>query len=256
MKKSQAFTGLISACVAVVLAVPGVAHADGGQYPSQAPTVDIGAPYFGDNRDQSCTSSSFCRSDFWRLPALLAQDVVTIAWRHIDRDGPKACLTGNVDDYDWLRNGCNLSEAAYGSDGGSRSQLVATTAASPAYLQFYCTGGISCSSGPYEFTVESIQHALGLSLKKVTKVKTTSKVTGYARLSNGEGAPNGLAVNLVARVGKSKVTRGAVVSNGTLTFNLNLPRKWRGKVVALSLVRAADEEYLVSSTKAIFARIL
>lgn len=240
-----------AATLATVLAVP--AAADGGQVPSQAVPVSLGVAYFGDNSDYSCNIDT-CRIDFWKLPALLAQDVVTVAWKQTGRNGPFMCLQGGVDDYSWNDNLCNLSSGVYSNTAGQRSTLTASKATDPAFLTFRdkdCFGPCGYY-GPYQFTVESIQHALGLSLSK----PNGKTVKGTAYLSNGQPAPDGLVVPLLVRVGgKTVAAATATTSGGRLTYQLSVPKAWRGKTATIRLARPGDAGYLDASTAPVKLRL-
>ena len=212
-------------------------------------------PYFGDNTDRSCKSYG-CSFDFWRLPAVLAADVITVAWKHTGAaGGPKVCVSGNVDDFDWAKNFCNLSATESGSNLGARTRLTVKAAAPTAYLQFLdppvCPW--ACGSvGPYQFTVESIQHAVGVAMDRP---KGSGAVTGTAVLSDGQPVPDGVVFTLVMSSGGKNLTRTAPVQAGKLTFNPRYPKNWVDKRAFLTIARPADAGFLAASTTPVGIRI-
>lgn len=240
----------------LVVGAPSIAAADGGQKPSTAPAVTIGQPYFGDNTDYGC-GNTLCRVDMWRLPSLLSQDVITVAWRHMASRGPRVCVAGNIDDYSWLQDACNLATPEYGDDAGKRTVLTVSAAAPAAYLQFIdkdCFG--SCGYyGPYQFTVETVQHALGLSLQAVSRVARKGTVMGTAALTDGTAPPDGMAFRLAVKRGKVTLYRTAALNGGRATFRLRLPRAWRGKAIAVTMSREADPNYLAASTQTLRTKV-
>lgn len=252
-------SGLIAVVTAAtILAGASAARADGGTVPSAAPPVELGVPYFGDNTDRSCTSNG-CRVDFWRLPPILAGDVVTVAWRWTGSGyGPRMCLTGGIDDFDWYQNPCKLSSAVMGERAGARSQLTSSAAQSVAFLQFTeetpCAFGCNYK-GPYQFTVESIQHAVGLSMDPVSSLSPKGTVTGKVRLSDSSPVPDGLPVVLTVRHGSETLVRNATTAGGAVSIPVKLPKAWKGDKVRLSLSTPASTGYLAATTPPVKARI-
>lgn len=231
------------------LAIGGVtsARAVGGTKPSEATTVNLGQVYFGGSSRPSDPVSR--NGELWRLPSLLAQDVVTVAGQSDNGTyNEEICLAGGVDDYSFTDNWCNNSESQYLTPQGRRVTLVAGRDASDSFLELHPI------NSAYHFTVESIQHALGLGLPAVQSVKRKGSVRATATLTNGAPVPDGLDVALIIRQGPSKWVRVSRAYGGQLTFKLKLPKSARGKA-KLSLSRGADAQYLAATAKATKTRI-
>lgn len=226
--------------------------------PSDAPSVVLGVMYFGDTRsngDQSPFGS------VWRLPSLLSQDVVTIAGQALDGGYIVTGIAGDVDDYDYAQKWRNNFESAGDNDGnynslspeGARIRLRALNACAVCYFEL---GKVTApwDGGPYKFTVESIQHAVGLGLTSVSAVQRKGTVRGTAYLTNGAPVPDGLDVALIVRKGDRKWVRVARSIGGQVSFQLRLPKKSRGKV-RMSLSRGADSQYLAANTQSMKVRV-
>jgi hypothetical protein len=247
---------LASGGAALVLATVGPMPAAEAtmSHPSTAPTALVGVQYFG-NTDHCAGGEllALCNADLWRLPALLAGDVVTVAWRHTSTSGPKMCITGNVDDFDFVDNRCNRSRdqygnsSTYGSQGGKRTVMSVPAAANPAYLTFL---GLSCftscsNRGPYEFTVEKIQHRVLGAIPARTSVKRTGSITARPGLTNGSalvGATFTLKIKVTGQ--KLRIRSAKVSSAGTVTFKISLPKSARGKRATFQLTRGATSTTL------------
>ena len=254
--------GLVCAALAVVglLLLPTAASASAGLKPSEAPLVTVGQHYFG-NSYHASNDAERGPVDLWRLPPLLTSDAVTIAW-NASGGAPELCLAQNIDDFSWAEeaNICNGSGRYRVSGGGSsRTVIEAKSATSSPFLEFW--GGSCCSSEPYDFTIESIQHAIGVGLTPVTSITPTSTLTGSANLSNGSPAPDGLAFTLTASwvtpVNKASHSRSYTVASGggALAFPLNLPSSAQGKHISLTVTRPADPQYLAASSPAMEATV-
>lgn len=226
--------------------------AGGGLKPSEAPLVTVGQHYFGNTNKEE--------PNFWRLPPLLTDDVVTVAW-----NDPLAqhvlCLTQDADDYNWAEKSCNGSGhfEVPGSSYSARLLITANSATAAAFLDFI--GEHCCESHPYDFVVESIQHAVGIGLTPAARIKPTSTLTGSANLSNGSPVPDGMAFTLTATwvtpVNKASHSRSYTVTSGggALAFPLGLPNSAQGKRVSLAVTRPADPQYLAASSPAIEATV-
>lgn len=230
----------------VLVSAPAVL-AGGSVKPSDAPPISLGQMYFGGSLLPSQPVAP--NGELWRLPSLLPQDVVTVAGQ--SNNGTyniEVCLAGNIDDYSFNDSWCNNSERAYLTPQGRRVALVAAQNTPQSYLEFHPI------NSPYQFTVESVQHAVGLGLTSVSSVKRKGVVRGTAHLTNGAPVPDGFDVALVIRKGSKKWVRVARTTAGQLTFGLKLPKSAKGKV-KLSLSRGADGQYLAASTQSTKTRI-
>jgi hypothetical protein len=244
----------VSLAIVVTLAGPAPSGQASLSKPSNAQLATVGVQYFG-NTDH-CASGEpyvYCHADLWRLPALLPGDNVTVAWRHTTNDGPKMCITGNVDDFDFEANRCNRSkdqynnEAVYGSISGKRTVFTVPASASPAYLTFYdnnCFG--PCGNyGPYEFTVEKIQHRVLGAIPARNTIKRTATLTVRPGLTNGAklvGAAFTLKIKVKGQ--KLRVRSARVTTAGTVSFKLALPKSAKKKKATFQLVRGATSSTL------------
>lgn len=241
-----------------IVIVGAASAASAGLKPSEAPLIAVGQHYFG---NAGHASNAWRPVDVWRLPPLLTGDAITIAWH--GGQGPALCLAQNIDDYNWAEvdNQCNGSgEYFVASNGSARTVIEAKSATSNAFLEFssYC----ACErSEPYDFTIESIQHAIGVGLTPVTEITPTSTLIGSANLSNGSPVPDGMAFTVsaswVTPVNKASHSRSYTVasSGGALAFLLSLPSSAEGKHVSLTVTRSADPQYLAASSPAIEATV-
>jgi hypothetical protein len=247
-------TFLLAPIVGMALLLPTSALAGGGLKPSQAPLVTVGQHYFG-NTGWSPGSGELV--ELWRLPPLLTSDAITVAWNASATYGyPELCLTQDVDDYSWAENLCNGSSLSSVSNSGSaRTVITAKAATSAPFLTFR---GECCSNSlPYDFVVESIQHAIGVGLTPAMRITPTSVLTGSANLSNGEPVPDGLVFALTAswvtpvNEASHQRTYRASSSGGGLTFPLDLSTSAQGKNVSFAVTRGADPTYLATSSAAV-----
>ncbi len=241
---------LVASGSLAVVSPPAMASG-GGLKPSLAPAISIGTHYFG-TTNHAANDGNY-EYDFWKLPPVLAADVVTLAWNDAE-DRNLACVAVGVDDFSWGENECNGSEAFSVTGSGSARSSIEVGAANPvAYLEFYTC----CTGGPYDFTVESIQHAIGVGLTKATEITPTSVLTGSANLSSGAPVPDGMAFTLTAAwitpVNKASHQRAYVAtsSGGQFAFQLGLPAGAQGKSVSFTVTRAADPQYLAASSAAV-----
>ena len=232
--------------------------ASAGLKPSEAPLVTVGQHYFGDTGHPH-NSGSGISVDFWRLPPVLTSDVITMAWHDSSTWSERLCLAQDVDDYSWDHQHCNGS-SWYNTNGSgaARTTIPVKSSTSAGYLEFW---GQANFSEAYDFTIESIQHAIGVGLSPVARIKPTSTLTGSANLSNGSPVPDGLAFTLsaswVTPVNKALHSRSytATSSGGALAFPLNLPSSALGRHVSLTVTRPADSQYLAASSPAIDATV-
>jgi hypothetical protein len=252
MTKRRAFALAVAVCATTLTVAVGAAIAAGGLTPSQAPGVVVGQHYFGNTGHDPIspivygTNTAF---DFWKLPALLSNDVVTVAWSSQARDN-LLCIGENFDDYSWGDHSCNGSNRFEVSNTGSSRDLISVKAPSAsAYLQVSgdFMNGMYDDRGPYDFTVESIQHQLGVNLQRIFALARNGLVKGSAVLSDGSAVPDGAVFVLHASYRGGQKTVGAKTSGGKgqLVFKLKLPvavHKAR-KVITLTITRAQDGQY-------------
>lgn len=262
----RARAGLLALGGLLVLATPTSAlAASAGLKPSQAPLVSVGQHYFGNTAHEwnaGCCNKTF---DLWRLPPLMTADMLTVAW-HVESDITRWCIVKDIDDFNWAEHisqaegddyQCNGSDVERVSvNGSARSAVQARSATTNAYIEFI-GGGAEYPPVSYDFTIESIQHAVGVGLKPVARIKPTSTLNGSASLSNGTPVPDGLIFNLTAGwvtpVNEASHQRiyTAGSSGGELAFQLHLPRSARGKNVSFTVSRGADPQYLATGSTAI-----
>jgi hypothetical protein len=263
-----AWSALTVACVLCLLVAPAPASA-AGLKPSEAPTITVGQHYFGNTTHQwnaGCCNKTF---DLWHLPPLMTADVLTVAW-HAESDITRWCITQDVDDFNWAEhisqaednnsqcNGSNVEQVS--ANGNARTTAQVRSETTNGYLEFI-GGGAEYPRGSYDFTIESIQHAIGVGLDRVTRIKPTSTLTGSANLSNGSPVPDGLAFTLTAswttpanRVRHRRRYR-ATSGGGSLSFPLNLPTSTRGKRVSIKVSRPADSQYLAAASSSVSAQV-
>lgn len=212
------------ALLGAIALAPGNAWADGGQYPSGAPTITVGVPNVGDTR----FPNSSPRQDYYRLPSLLAGDVITIAGRTITSStAVRLCLASGVDDFDWDQKGCNLSPYQRLVQTGSRLTFRTSSSSSAAYLRAYY------SSSDYQFTVEKIQRLLSLSISAPPEIERNGRLSVRTVLTNGQGVVDGHLLSLTVTVGGRNYTYTARTSGGRAVFQLNLPADAGGKSATL-----------------------
>jgi hypothetical protein len=227
------------------------ASASGVVKPSEAPPVTVGQHYFGNAGCSECVGGQL-----WHLPPLLTSDIVSIAWNSTAGRYPELCLAQDIDDYNWGENSCNGSErSSVSGTGSARTAIQAKTATLAPFLEFI--GECCYISLPYDFTVESIQHAVGMGLTPMARIKPTSTLRGSANLSNGTPVPDGLVFTLTAtwatptnRASHQRIYAASSLAGG-LAFPLNLPISAQGKDVSFTVSRPADPQYLSTSSSTV-----
>lgn len=236
MSRKFAIAGVLFGAVAMT---PGTARADGGQIPSKAPHVGVGVPSFGNNN----VPNSYPYHDYYRLGSLKAQSVVTVTAKSNSggSDTKRICLAGSIDDFNYDEAGCNLSDAERFDTYGDRVRLHAATHASSAYLRIYEYGG---GAGAYEFTIEKIQHKLGMALKGDNTFKRNERVTVSVRMTNGAPVPDGLLVSIITQVGGRNYRENARTRGGLATFTLHLPASAEGKKGVMIAFSDEKPQYL------------
>lgn len=235
------------------LTAGGAQAASAGLKPSEAPLVTVGQHYFG---NAGHANNAWRPVDVWGLPALLTGDAITIAWH--GGQGPALCLAQNIDDYDWAEvdNQCNGSGEYFVADNGSaRTVIEAKSATAAPFLEFssYC----ACErSEPYDFTIESIQHAIGIGLLNRLHIRTNSVLWASVDLSNGAPVPDGLTFNLDASwPGNGSAQYTATSSGGAVSFALALPPETEGQQVSFTVTRPADPQFLEAKSAALSVKV-
>lgn len=224
--------------LAVALFASSARAEGGGGQPSEAPLIAVGQTYIGNSADHQPNGEGV---DFWLLPPLLTDDVVTVAWQS-PTHANFLCLDMEVDDYSWGKAPCNASsDYDVSGTGSERTRLSASHGTSQAFLEFHSCCGLS--EAPYNFVVESIQHAIGVNLTPVTSVAADGSLDGSAGLANGTPVPNGLSFTLSAAWQHGQAQYGAISSSGKLAFQLALPAETAGKPVTFTITRPADAQY-------------
>jgi hypothetical protein len=249
------FLSFVAAVVLALVLLPSAAFAGGGLKPSEAPLVTVGQSYFGDSLSHGRNSSDG-PMDLWRLPPLLASDVMTIAWTATGQYAPELCLAQDVDDYSWGSQLCNGSERfGVGRSGSTRTTIQAKAATSAPFLEFApecCVSG----SAPYNFTVESIQHAIGVGLLSRLHIRTSTVLVATANLSDGAPVPDGLPFYLNASwPGSGGVQYTASSVGGQVSFPVLLPPATAGQEVSFTVTRPADPQYLEAKSAALTVKV-
>lgn len=223
--------GVAAVLFGALATAPGTAAADGGQFPSGAPLVKVGTTMFGDTGNPD----THPEQDYFRLPTVLAQSRVTVSARvlddHHDDDFLQMCLAGNVNDSNWRQRGCNLAPAHRFGVGGKKVWFTAAFATNRAFLRFFG------DDEEYRFTVERIQHKLGMGIRGNGTFRRNDQVEVAVRTTNGLPVADGLPVNLVTRVGGRNYNALAYTRRGVARFWLNLPASavgQRGTMIAFS----------------------
>lgn len=253
-KRASAVCALVSLTIAASLAPAQAA----GNAPSEAQSITLGVAYFGDS---TAAKGSTRRGSVWRLPPLLSQDVVTIAGTFQGVPHLTVGLAGNVDDFDYVQNWMNNSRSLDEQDslpggGAARLRYRVLNACGECFVELGSTAPAAFNyyNGAYSFTVESVQHALGLALTPAASISRKGKVRGTATLTNGSPVPDGLDVALIVRKGPRKWVRVAQSYGGRIEFKLKLPKSAKGKA-RLSLSRGTDAQYLAANTQSMKVRV-
>lgn len=243
---------------------PASAFEGGGRKPSEAPTILLGQRYTGalNNHQDDANYSGEREVAFWRLPPVSTRDVVTIDWHGApytnDPGDYPLCMTivQNVDDFSWggvfeHRGYCGSEGPSYSLSGSGTAHTQITiqeNSANSSYLEFYVRAETEnptyYETYPYDFTVGSILHYLGLAMRPVEKVAANGVVQATATLSNGQPAPDGLTFGLTATWREGGVASfTGTSSGGVVSFQLNLPETAYGKSVHFVAFHPADGNY-------------
>lgn len=245
MRASRKFA-IAAVLFGAIAMTPGTARADGGQFPSRAPAVRVGVPTFG-NTD---SPDKYPYQDYYRLPHLMAQSVVTVAARS-GSSYHYMCLAANLDDFNWDEARCNLSNDQSFDRYGDRLRLEAKAHTSSAYLRV-----MAGYRGPYEFTIEKIQHRLGMALKGGSTFKRNSIVTVSTRMTNGAPVPDGLLVSIITQVNGRNYRENARTRGGIARFRLHLPASAEGKRGVMIAFSDEKAQYLPARAAARSIRIV
>jgi len=242
--------GVLAGLLGLTL-LPTAARASAGLKPSEAPLVAVGQHYFG-NISHAYNAGFQRAADLWRLPPLLTSDAITVAW---NATGPSLCLAQDVDDYSWGESLCNgSSQNGVSGSGSARSVINVKSATSAGYLEFLssCCG----EPGSYDFTVESIQHAIGVGLAPKLHMRTSAVLTASANLSNGLAVPDGLTFYLTATWGKTGSAQYSATSGGgSMSFPVSLPPETISQTVTFTVTRPVDAQYLAAKSAALKVKV-
>jgi hypothetical protein len=221
---------------------PAAIAAGGGTKPSTAPAVAIGQQYFG-------SIGSSHRTEFWRLPVVTARDVVTMAWSTSELT--QGCVKTNIDDYSWDTGDDDLCGGGYGDENGRRFRMTVEESATDAFLVFDdpVWGGQSSEDAPYEFTVEGIQHWLGVGMRRQVRISRRGTLSATITTGDNVAAPDGIPFTLTARWGKRTRTYEGTTAAGRVSFKLALPRTAIAKKASFVVSRAEDATYLAATSK-------
>jgi hypothetical protein len=110
-------------------------------------------------------------------------------------------------------------------------------------------------NGAYSFTVESIQHRMGLSLSTVTSVKPRGKISGSAVMTNSRAVPDGTSVSLIVTKGSQRWVFTDTARAGKLKFKLDLPTALKGRKSKMALYRSHTSTWTTSSSQKIKVRV-
>jgi len=212
---------------------PGVAGATGSSRPSGAPGVLLNTWIQGDTSEPSGSHQRF-----YRLPSLARGDVVSLT---ASSAGPVfICLVDSVDDENWFRTGCNLTNPSpLSSDGG----LYRWTADRAVARPMVRVGGVFGSGAPYRFRVQ-LQRHLTLTIVRTAEVSATGVITVRTRRSDGTGLPDGHRIGLGIDVNGYRRNTTAPVRGGAARFLLNLPADAAGKRATLTAWNSDTTHYV------------
>jgi hypothetical protein len=231
-----------------VTLLPASASAAGGANIASAPTVAYGQHTFGTTatgRFESCYPA-----EYWSL-SMKAGDQVTIDWAASSREFAYKARVYPAGTTDFSINNVSPLEIYYlGSN--NHAEAVFKSGLSGAFpLIFIGENGCSESSpGPYDFTA-TIQHALTISLKSYTHIRTTTVIAASANLVDGTPVPDGTAFNLSVtwpNPNHESATYTATSVGGAFSFPLALPASAMGKTATLIVSRPADAQFLAAES--------
>jgi hypothetical protein len=269
MKRGVVAT-MVCAIVGFGASAPAAAFEGGGRMPSQAPLVAAGQHYTGQltNRADDANFGGETQVALWRLPPLMARDVIYVDWHSLPSTTNAGyfpvCLTfaQGIDDYNWgsrfdaaVGFECEGTGPIYTLSGSGTARTAITvpeTNANSSYLEFYTwarqTNPAKFETFPYDFTVQPPLHYLGVALKTVKRVSANGVIGATATLASGQPAPDGLTFNLaVTWPGGGSASYTATSAAGGVSFQLALPETAYGERATFVVSHAADGTYVDAS---------
>lgn len=242
--------GTLSLLVVLLPALgPGTAYANGGSYPSNAPTAPVGTRVTGgeelvDNSALCCRGWQHAGTpgvQYYRVPLKFA-DHLTVNFEHVTGSNTAVCvMPSSVSDFTIANATC--LEDAYAAD-TKRGQLLFTAPTDSSVLMaIWDDGCCTDESWAYAFTL-SVRHGTSLSVVAPVSVARGSKVK-----VKGQLIPALANASIAVR---SKAKGQAWVSAGTLVTNANgrFHKKYRASVKGKFKLRfsyAGSSSYLGSS---------
>lgn len=244
----------------------------GGRKPSEAPLIVFGQHYTGqlNNHKDDANYNASQEVALWRLPPVSTHDQVVVNWHVLPRtreSGFPVCmvLAQGVDDFSWgsvfgsttQYRSCTESGPAYSVSGSGTAQTAITvqnTDAANSYLEFYSYAGIenpaSQETYPYDFTVESPRHFLGLAITPKTKVHANGAIRAAVTLASGLPAPDGLPFGMNVTWGDDGVASYlASTVGGQIIFPLALPESAVYKNATFEIGHGADASFQAVNAK-------
>lgn len=242
--------------------------------PSQAPLITPGQHYTGNlsNRADDANFGGEVQVALWRLPPLIARDVLYVDWFAVPPQSLSLCLTfvQGIDDYNW---GARFDAAtwfeceagggpAYTRSGSGTARTAITvpeTNAGSSFLEFYTSARETDPARfgllPYVFTVHPPLHHLSVALKPVKRVSADGLFYATATLADGQPAPDGLGLNLAVTWPGGSATYASETLRGGAAFRLTLPRSAHGERATFVVSRPADGAYLEASSPSLRANV-
>lgn len=176
-----------------------------------------------------------------------------MAWSDSTTDRTGVCLAIDVDDFSWANSPCNAAQPVVAAGSGSaRMTFVAPRNSGVAFLEFNARFN---QGGPYDFTVESIQHKIGLNLRRMLSATRRATVRGRAVLADGSPVADGLRFGLKVRWRGGTRSYVSAARAGNVSFRLRLPANARHKTASLTVSRGADTSYLAARGPTMNVRI-
>lgn len=280
MRKSLGVLAVLLLCSLAV--APTASAVEPGKKPSAAPTISTGQHYFSqlsNNRADGNWNNNF-EVHLWRLPSLFSHDVVTVDW-HVapDPEGDfEVCmvLAENVDDFSWgtrfdevgANYFCDEDGPVYhvSGSGTARTPITAQNSSSGStYLEFFSETyreEAPFRTYPYDFTVESIQHYIAVTMARPTEIGPVATLTASANLGTGAPVPDGMAFLFTAtwETPSNKAVHHrsytATTGGGQMAFQVGLPTSAEGKNVSIAVTRPADSQYLAADSGAIMVPVV
>jgi hypothetical protein len=244
----------------------------GGRQPSGAPLITVGQHYTGQltNRRDDANFDGNTQVAIWQLPPLSARDVLYVNWHSVPKTGSPGyyplCMTfaQGIDDFTW---GTRFDEAVgfecegqgpiYTLSGSGTARTAITVPennASSSYLEFFTPANESTPSEfeafPYDFTIETPLHYLGVAIRDTRKVTANGVVQATALLANGLPAPDGIPFSLaVTWDGGGSAGYTAVSSAGVVSFQLALPETAYDERATFRVDHPADGTFVQAASR-------